>query len=285
MAEQTSIEWTQSTWNPVTGCTKLSAGCDHCYAERFAERFRGVAGHPYEPGFDLTLRPERVDQPRTWRRPRLIFVNSMSDLFHEGVSRSYIGRVFDTMETADWHVYQVLTKRSSRMRNFVNERYPGQPAPPHIWLGTSIEYARTLGRLRHLKRTNASLRFLSLEPLLGPLGALDLAWIHWVIAGGESGPGARPVRAEWLRSIRDACHAQTVAFFFKQWGGRSPKSGGNELDGRQWLEYPSTADLDRLGASPAVAGAAPVDDGLEKAMDVGPWAREKLTGRDARLLD
>ena len=171
------------------------------------------------------------------------------------------------------------------MRNFVNERYPGQSAPPHIWLGTSIENARTLGRLRHLKRTNASLRFLSLEPLLGPLGGLDLAGIHWVIAGGESGLGARPVRAEWPRSIRDSCHAQTVAFFFKQWGGRSPKSGGNKLDGRQWLEYPSTAGLDRRGASPAVAGAAPVDDRMERAMEVGPWAREKLTGRDARLLD
>ena len=266
MSEQTSIEWTQSTWNPVTGCTKLSAGCDHCYAERFAERFRGVAGHPYEPGFDLTLRPERVDQPRTWRRPRLIFVNSMSDLFHEDVPRNYIGRVFDTMETADWHIFQVLTKRSSRMRNFVNDRYPGRPAPPHIWLGTSIENARTLGRLRHLKRTNASLRFLSLEPLLGPLGALDLAGIHWVIAGGESGPGARPVQAEWLRSIRNTCRTQTVAFFFKQWGGRSPKSGGNKLDGRQWLEYPSTADLDPMGASPAVAGAPRVDDREEKAM-------------------
>ena len=277
MAEQTSIEWTQSTWNPVTGCTKLSAGCDHCYAERFAERFRGVAGHPYEPGFDLTLRPRRVNQPRTWRRPRLIFVNSMSDLFHEGVPWNYIGRVFDTMETADRHIYQVLTKRSSRMRNFVNERYPAQPAPPHIWLGTSIENARTLGRLRHLKRTNASLRFLSLEPLLGPLGALDLAGIHWVIAGGESGPGARPVRAEWLRSIRDTCRTQTVAFFFKQWGGRTPKAGGNKLDGRQWLEYPNTADVDRVNAPLTVAGAPPSDDRDEKAMEVGPWVQEKLT--------
>lgn len=171
------------------------------------------------------------------------------------------------------------------MRNFVNDRYPAQPAPPHIWLGTSIENTRTLGRLRHLKRTNASLRFLSLEPLLGPLGALDLAGIHWVIAGGESGPGARPVRAEWLRSIRDTCRTQTVAFFFKQWGGRSPKSGGNMLDGRQWLEYPITADLERLGASLAVAGAPPVDDRVEKAMEVGARAREKLTGRGARLLD
>ena len=148
MAEQTSIEWTQSTWNPVTGCTKLSAGCDHCYAERFAERFRGVKGHPYEPGFDLTLRPGRVDQPRSWRRPRLIFVNSMSDLFHEAVPWDYVGRVFDTMETADWHIYQVLTKRTSRMRNFVNDRYRAQPAPPNVWLGTSIENARAVGRLR-----------------------------------------------------------------------------------------------------------------------------------------
>ena len=273
MAEHTSIEWTQSTWNPVTGCTKLSAGCDHCYAERFAERFRGVAGHPYEQGFDLTLRPNRISQPRSWRRPRLIFVNSMSDLFHEDVPREYVGRVFDTMETADWHVYQVLTKRSSRMRNFVNERFASRPAPAHIWLGTSIENAKTLGRLRHLKETNASIRFLSLEPLLGPLGALDLSGIHWVIAGGESGPGARPVREEWLRAIRDACRTQTVAFFFKQWGGRTPKAGGNELDGRQWLEYPSAADVRRLSTSLAVAGAPPDD----KAMEVGPWVREKLT--------
>ena len=193
----------------------------------------------------------------------------MSDLFHEDVPWNYIGRVFDTMETADWHIYQVLTKRSSRMRNFVNERYPAQPTPPHIWLGTSIENARTLGRLRHLKRTNASLRFLSLEPLLGPLGALDLAGIHWVIAGGESGPGARPVRAEWLRSIRDTCRTQTVAFFFKQWGGRTPKAGGNKLDGRQWLEYPNTADLDRQNAPLAVAGAPPNDDRDEEGH--GSW--------------
>ena len=170
--------------------------------------FAASRGTPYEPGFDLTLRPKRVDQPRTWRRPRLIFVNSMSDLFHEDVPWNYIGRVFDTMETADRHIYQVLTKRSSRMRNFVNERYPAQPTPPHIWLGTSIENARTLGRLRHLKRTNASLRFLSLEPLLGPLGALDLAGIHWVIAGGESGPGAPAgfARNGCARSATPAAH-------------------------------------------------------------------------------
>ena len=188
MAQKSAIEWTESTWNPVTGCTKLSAGCDNCYAERFAERFRGVVGHPYEEGFDLTLRPARVDQPRSWRRPRLIFVNSMSDLFHEDVPWEYVERVFDTMEAADWHVYQVLTKRSSRMRNFVNRRYGGNEAPPQIWLGTSIENASSMGRLRHLKQTNASVRFLSLEPLLGPLGELDLDRIHWGHRGWRKWP-------------------------------------------------------------------------------------------------
>ena len=227
MSGKSSIEWTESTWNPVTGCTKLSAGCDHCYAERFAERFRGVPGHPYETGFDLTLRPERVDQPRNWRRPRLIFVNSMSDLFHEDISWEYMGRVFDTMETADWHIYQVLTKRSSRMRNFVNDRYTTQPAPPHIWLGTSIENATAMGRLRHLKQTNASVRFLSLEPLLGPLGALDLTNIHWVIAGGESGPGARPVDVEWLRAIRDETR-KTRSSVLLQAVGRANTQGRRE---------------------------------------------------------
>ena len=276
MAQKSAIEWTESTWNPVTGCTKLSAGCDHCYAERFAERFRGVPGHPYETGFDLTLRPERVEQPKRWRRPRLIFVNSMSDLFHEDVPWDYVGRVFETMETADWHVYQVLTKRSSRMRNFVNRRYTADPVPPHIWLGTSIENASSKGRLRHLRQTNASIRFLSLEPLLGSLGTLDLSNIHWVIAGGESGPGARPVDEEWLRAIRDECRAQTVAFFFKQWGGRTPKAGGNQLDGRQWLEYPPNAHIERLAVPLKVAGAPPDNGEDSEAMIFGPWVREKL---------
>ena len=283
MAEKTSIEWTQSTWNPVTGCTKLSAGCDHCYAERFAERFRGVAGHPYETGFDLTLRPERVDQPRSWRRPRLIFVNSMSDLFHEEVAWEYVERVFDTMETADWHVYQVLTKRSSRMRNFVNRRHSSRPVPPHIWLGTSIENRFSMGRLRHLKQTNATVRFLSLEPLLGPLGSLDLRGIHWVIAGGESGPGARPVGEEWLREIRDDCQRQAVPFFFKQWGGRSPKTGGNELDGRKWLEFPEIGTVQGL-APPLRAAGLPSDEGPRpQPMEVGPWVEDKLNCLDKYL--
>ena len=271
MAEHTAIEWTNSTWNPVTGCSKLSAGCDRCYAERFSERFRGVPNHPFSPGFDLTLRPERLEQPKSWRRPRLIFVNSMSDLFHKNVPAHYIERVFETMESADWHVYQVLTKRSSLMRRFVNARYGERPVPSHIWLGVSIENSAALSRLRHLRETNAAVRFVSFEPLLGPIGNVDLADIHWVIAGGESGPGARPVRIDWLREIRDACQSQRVAFFFKQWGGRTPKTGGNALDGKHWLELPRRAS--RLSVE-AVAGPPAEDD---ETMDVGPWSQDKLS--------
>ncbi len=249
MSRKSTIEWTNSTWNPVTGCTKVSAGCDHCYAERLSERFRGVEGHPFETGFDLTLRPERLEQPTHWRRPQLIFVNSMSDLFHKNIPTEYIQRVFDTMEYADWHIYQVLTKRSSLMRRFVQGRYRGQAAPPHIWLGVSIENDAALTRLRHLQQTNASVRFVSFEPLLGPPGAVNLEDIHWVIAGGESGPGARPIQAEWVRALRDQCETQRVAFFFKQWGGRTPKAGGNTLDGRQWLEYPEVEPGQQLGGS------------------------------------
>ena len=213
MADSSSIEWTHSTWNPVTGCTKVSAGCDNCYAERFSERFRGVTGHPFQSGFDLTLRPERIDQPKHWRRPRLIFVNSMSDLFHREIRSEFVDRVFETMETANWHVYQVLTKRSSLMRTYVNHRYSDALAPSHIWLGVSIEDSSVLSRLRHLKQTRASIRFVSFEPLIGPIGLTDLSEIHWAIAGGESGPGARPVDIEWLRELRDQCLTQGVAFF------------------------------------------------------------------------
>ena len=274
MSRKSTIEWTNSTWNPVTGCTKVSAGCDHCYAERLSERFRGVKGHPFETGFDLTLRPKRLDEPKHWRRPQLIFVNSMSDLFHKDIPTQYIHRVFDTMEDADWHIYQVLTKRSSLMRDFVHQRYGGLSAPPHIWLGVSIEDAAAMTRLRHLKQTNASTRFVSFEPLIGALGTVDLTDIHWVIAGGESGPGARPVKVEWLRELRDQCQAQNVAFFFKQWGGRTPKAGGNTLDGRQWQEYPDIKHNQILDTSLQVAGA-PSDDS-STPMEVGPWAKEKL---------
>lgn len=238
MADNSAIEWTDATWNPVTGCTKISAGCDHCYAERFAERFRGVEGHPFESGFDLTMRPDRIGQPLVWRRPRMIFVNSMSDLFHKQIPRAFVEQVFDTMERADWHTFQVLTKRSSRLRDFVNRRYKHRPPPAHVWLGVSVEDGSKLSRVRHIRDANAGVRFLSVEPLIGPIGAIDLTGIHWVILGGESGPGARPLRLEWAREVRDSCISQNVAFFFKQWGGFRPKSGGRELDGMEWSEFP-----------------------------------------------
>ncbi|MHB8885634.1 MAG: DUF5131 family protein [Methylovirgula sp.] len=238
MANSTTIEWTDATWNPVTGCTKISAGCDNCYAARFSERFRGVVNHPFEMGFDLTLRPERLAQPLTWRRPRMIFVNSMSDLFHKGIPRSYISSVFDTMEAANWHVFQVLTKRSSLLQKFINSRYKGKPAPPHMWFGVSVENERATSRIRHLQNANAGTRFLSIEPLIAPIGQLDLAGIDWVIVGGESGPRARPMDREWVIDIRNQCVKARVPFFFKQWGGWSPKISGRLLDGKEWSEFP-----------------------------------------------
>lgn len=240
MADGSAIEWTDATWNPVTGCTKITAGCDNCYAARFSERFRGVPGHPFENGFDLTLRPERLLQPLQWQRPRMIFVNSMSDLFHKRVPRWFVDRVFDTMEAADRHTFQVLTKRSSLMRAYLRERYVGGMAPDHIWLGVSVEDGRSKSRIEHLRTSPAAVRFLSVEPLIGPLGEIDLDGIHWVIAGGESGPGARPMHVHWAREIRDACEGQKVPFFFKQWGGIRPKSGGRDLDGREWNDFPAS---------------------------------------------
>jgi protein gp37 len=240
MADKTAIEWTNATWNPVTGCTKISPGCDNCYAERFSERFRGVPNHPFENGFDLTLRPGRLEQPLKWRKPKMIFVNSMSDLFHKEIPKAYIDQVFETMERADWHVFQVLTKRSSLMRDYVNARYGKDgEAPPHIWLGASVEDMPQKSRIKHIRDMRAATRFLSLEPLIADLGSLDLRGIHWVIVGGESGPGHRPMEEEWVVSIRDQCHAQHVAFFFKQWGGLRPKSGGRQLNGALYDEFPS----------------------------------------------
>jgi protein gp37 len=239
MALNSSIEWTDATWNPVSGCTKVSTGCDNCYAERIAERFRGVKGHPFESGFDLTFRPHKIAQPLSWRSPKRIFVNSMSDLFHKDVPKEFIDAVFDTMERAHWHVYQLLTKRSSLMRRYVNQRYADRAAPPHIWLGVSVEDRQALIRVTHLRQARATIRFISFEPLLEDLDSIDLTHIHWAIAGGESGPGARLVKPEWIRSIRDQCRSQRVAFFFKQWGGRTSKAKGNRLDGRHWLQYPN----------------------------------------------
>ena len=238
MAQASQIEWTDATWNPVTGCTKVGPGCDNCYAERFAERWRGVEGHPYEQGFDLRQWPSRLSQPSQWMKPRMIFVNSMSDLFHKEIERTFIDQVFDAMEVADWHVYQVLTKRSSLMRRYVRDRYRDAAVPEHIWLGVSVEDAEHTGRIKHLRQIRSAARFISFEPLLGPIGAVDLSGIAWAIVGGESGPKARPMAPSWATELRDRCRQFGVAFFFKQWGGPRPKSGGRLLEGREWNGFP-----------------------------------------------
>ena len=238
MNGKTRIEWADATWNPVTGCTKITRGCDNCYAERFAERWRGIAGHPYEQGFDLRLWPSRLDQPVRWRSPRMIFVNSMSDLFHKQIDRSFIDKVFDTMESVDHHIYQILTKRSSLMRDYLRRRYHNGQSPDHIWCGVSVEDHSSVARIRHLQMAPVSVRFLSIEPLLGPVGEIDLEGISWVIVGGESGPKARPMHIDWVREIRDLCTEADVPFFFKQWGGRTPKSGGRKLDKIEHNAFP-----------------------------------------------
>jgi len=240
MGAKSRIEWTEATWNPVTGCTQVSPGCAHCYAKTFAERFRGVSGHPYEAGFDLVLRPERLQQPLGWRRPRMIFVNSMSDLFHEDIPFSYICQVFEVMSSAHWHTFQLLTKRSQRLAELATQL----PWPENLWIGVSVELQRWVSRADYLRQVPAKTRFLSCEPLLGPL-ELDLADIHWVIAGGESGHRARPMNPAWARSIRDQCLAARVPFFFKQWGAydeaglrRGKGAAGRILDGRTWDALP-----------------------------------------------
>jgi protein gp37 len=237
MADRSTIEWTEATWNPVTGCTKVSAGCDNCYAETFAERWRGIPGHPYEQGFDLRFWPDRLDQPRRWRRPRVIFVNSMSDLYHQRVPASYVERVLETIRDTPQHTYQVLTKRPGKMASVMRRLQPD--ALPNLWLGTSIEDDDWVARADHLRDTPAAVRFLSLEPLLGPVPSLDLTGIDWVIVGGESGPRHRPIEQHWVTEIRDRCLDAGVPFFFKQWGGVRPKSGGRELEGRAWDEMPT----------------------------------------------
>lgn len=238
MAQKSEIEWTDATWNPVTGCTKIGPGCDNCYAERFAERWRGTPDHPYEQGFDLTIWPSRLQQPKLWKKPRMIFVNSMSDLFHKDIDRPHIDKVFDAMEEADHHVYQVLTKRSSLMRNYVKKRYDGGAVPQHIWLGVSVENSAYVSRIEHLRQINSVARFISFEPLLGSVGEVDLTGIAWAIVGGESGPKARPMKEEWATEIRKMCDRYGVAFFFKQWGGARPKSGGRLLEGEEWNGFP-----------------------------------------------
>jgi len=239
MAEHSKIEWTDSTWNPVRGCTKVSPGCKHCYAEAFAERFRGVKRHPYEQGFDLRLVPEKLTEPLLWPTPRMVFVNSMSDLFQEGVPDGYVIKVAKVMQSANWHTYQVLTKRSDRMRSLLNGKLAFAADLPHVWWGVSMENRRYgIPRLEDLRNSTAATRFLSVEPLLEDLGFLDLSGIHWVIVGGESGPGARPLERAWVESLRSQCRKASIPFFFKQWGGVRKKTTGRKLNGRTYDELP-----------------------------------------------
>lgn len=247
MSLNSHIEWTEATWNPVTGCNEVSPGCAHCYAKTFAERFRGVPGHPYERGFDLQLRPERLEQPLQWKKPKVIFVNSMSDLFHDEVPDEFIRDVFKTMQSASWHTFQVLTKRPERLAELAQQL----PWPDNVWMGVSVENQRWTSRIDDLRKVPAAVRFLSCEPLLGPL-QLNLRDISWVIVGGESGPKARPMNPAWARSIRDQCRDAGVAFFFKQWGAydeagirRGKGAAGRLLDQRTWdaLPEPQTRNL------------------------------------------
>jgi protein gp37 len=237
MSQQSAIEWTDATWNPVTGCTEVSPGCDNCYARTFAERWRGIKGHPYEQGFDLKLWPERLSYPSRWKKPKRIFTNSMSDLFHQKVPDKFI-----------WHTYQVLTKRPSRLLRLVpeittliKERTGSSIWPSYIWFGVSVETMKYAWRVEQLVKVPAQVRFISAEPLLDSLQDLDITNIHWIIAGGESGPRYRPCKPEWIRELRDKCQERNIAFFFKQWGGRTPKAGGRELDGVTWEIYPNSS--------------------------------------------
>lgn len=235
MAHNSTIEWTESTWNPVTGCTKASPGCRHCYAERMAKRLQAMGQANYSNGFDVTLHEHALELPLKWKKPQTIFVNSMSDLFHKSVPMEFILRVFEVMRKVHWHQYQVLTKRAERL----DELNPILPWEPHIWMGVSVENARYAFRIDPLRRTNAHIKFVSFEPLLGPIPTLDLRGIHWAIVGGESGPGARPLCEEWVVAIQKHCQEIGVPFFFKQWGGVNKKRTGRLLDGRTWDEMPA----------------------------------------------
>ncbi|MCK6473827.1 MAG: phage Gp37/Gp68 family protein [Planctomycetes bacterium] len=234
MGQNSSIEWTEATWNPVTGCTKISAGCKFCYAEKMAMRLLSMGVHQYRNGFELTLQPEALDLPRRWRKPRTIFVNSMSDLFHDGVPLSYIRKVFEVMNDCPQHTFQVLTKRPDRAFECAGSLNWSS----NIWMGTSVENDAVLDRISALRLINAKIRFLSIEPLIGPLPRMQLEGVHWVIVGGESGPGARPMDPKWVRSIRDQCLSEQIPFFFKQWGGINKKKTGRVLDGKTWDAMP-----------------------------------------------
>ncbi len=239
MSQLSSIEWTDATWNPVRGCTKISPGCKHCYAKTFSERFRGVPGHPYEQGFDLRTVPEKLHEPLKWKKSRKIFVNSMSDLFHPGVLDSYIESVAHVMMEANWHQYQVLTKRAERLRHLLNTKLEFATRSSHVWWGVSVENKKHgLPRIQELRSTPAAVKFLSIEPLLEDIGSVDLSGIHWVIVGGESGSGARKMEKKWILNLLEQCREQNVRFFFKQWGGVNKKATGRILNGRTYNELP-----------------------------------------------
>jgi protein gp37 len=243
MSEHSKIEWTDATWNPVRGCSKISPGCKNCYAERFAERFRGVPGHPFEQGFDVRLIPDKLPEPLRWKTPRKIFVNSMSDLFHESIPDSYILQVAEIMREANWHIFQILTKRHDRMSKLLSGPLSTFATEQHIWWGVSVENRKHgLPRLRKLQKTQISVRFLSIEPLLEDLGEIDLTGIAWVIVGGESGPGARPMQPAWVRSIQNQCNRDHVPFFFTQWGGKRKAATGRTLDGKTYSHFPEIAN-------------------------------------------
>ncbi|HTY21789.1 MAG TPA: phage Gp37/Gp68 family protein [Desulfomonilaceae bacterium] len=234
MTSKSKIEWTECTWNPVTGCTKVSEGCRHCYAERMARRLRAMGKPNYVHGFALTMHPHMLEEPLTWKHPQMIFVNSMSDLFHESLPVDFIQEVFHVMNRARHHIFQVLTKRSERLLDLSS----ALPWPENVWMGVTVEHLDYTFRIEHLRDSGARTKFLSLEPLLTPIANLDLAGIDWVIVGGESGPKARPMATDWVRNIRDQCIEANVPFFFKQWGGINKKKAGKELDGRTWTEMP-----------------------------------------------
>lgn len=239
MATKSNIEWTESTWNPLTGCTKVSPGCKNCYAERMANRLKAMGQPNYVNGFNLTIHPHTIELPLKWKKPQMIFVNSMSDLFHESVPVDFIHQIFDVMHKASWHTFQILTKRSLRLLELDNKI----SWPMNVWMGVSVENSEYTYRINHLRSTHAQIKFMSLEPLLGPVENLNLTEIDWVIVGGESGPGARPIHEEWATNIRDQCLISQIPFFFKQWGGVRKKNNGRILQGQIWNEIPTTEHL------------------------------------------
>ena len=241
MTGRSSIEWTEATWNPTTGCTRISPGCRNCYAAAMSKRLRAMGIKKYENEFEFAQHDGELDLPLRWKRPRLVFVNSMSDLFHEDAEDGFILRCFETMERADWHTYQVLTKRPERMAKFSRELEAsrGAPVPRHVWMGTSVEDSGTARRIDDLRRVRCHVRFVSFEPLLEEIRGVDLSGIHWAIIGGESGPGRRPIKKAWVKALIRECRAHKVRVFFKQWGGPRPKDGGREVDGRVYDEYPA----------------------------------------------